>query len=85
MVLPSLVYIPEISIISRQENTWSVSHNDCRGKTPLSLSGKSHGFSLVASRTWGIFTSYGGDAHLKPVCVQQCQDACLVTMDTSGF
>ena len=25
--------------------------------------GKSHGFSRVAAGTWGIFSSYDGDAH----------------------
>ena len=28
--------------------------------------GKSHGFSRVAAGTWGIFSSYDGDAHSKP-------------------
>ena len=28
-------------------------------------SGKSHGFSRVAAGTWGIFSSYDGDAHSK--------------------
>ena len=27
--------------------------------------GKSHGFSQVAAGTWGIFSSYDGDAHSK--------------------
>ena len=27
--------------------------------------GKSHGFSRVAEGTWGIFSSYDGDAHSK--------------------
>ena len=27
--------------------------------------GKSHGFSRVAAGTWGIFSSYHGDAHSK--------------------
>ena len=27
--------------------------------------GKSHGFSRVAAGTWGIFSSYDGDAHSK--------------------
>ena len=26
---------------------------------------KSHGFSRVAAGTWGIFSSYDGDAHSK--------------------
>ena len=58
----------------------------CRGIGPhLLLSGKSHGFSRVASRTWDIFTINCGDAHLKLVCVQQRQDCCLVKMDTLGI
>ena len=27
--------------------------------------GKTHGFSRVAAGTWGIFSSYDGDAHSK--------------------
>ena len=27
--------------------------------------GKSHGFSRVVAGTWGIFSSYDGDAHSK--------------------
>ena len=27
--------------------------------------GESHGFSRVAAVTWGIFSSYTGDAHLN--------------------
>ena len=27
--------------------------------------GKAHGFSRVAAGTWGIFSSYDGDAHFK--------------------
>ena len=33
-------------------------------------SGKSHVFSQVAARTWGIFLSYGGDDPSKIVLVQ---------------
>ena len=47
--------------------------------------GKSHGFSQIAEGTWGIFSSYGGDAHLKCVFLQRSQDSCLVMMDTSGI
>ena len=37
-----------------------------RGIVPhLMSSGKSHGFSRVAAGTWGIFSSYDGDAHSK--------------------
>ena len=36
----------------------------CRGIGPhLMAMGKSHGFSRVAAGTWGIFSSYDGDAH----------------------
>ena len=39
----------------------------CMGIGPrLVARGKSHGFSRVASGTWGIYSSYGGDAHSKP-------------------
>ena len=38
----------------------------CRGIGPhLLASGKSHGFSRVVAGTWGIFSSYDGDAHSK--------------------
>ena len=38
----------------------------CRGIGPhLVARGKSHGFSLVAAGTWGIFSSYDGDDHSK--------------------
>ena len=30
---------------------------------------KSHGFSLVAARTWYIYSSYGSDGHSKLVFV----------------
>ena len=37
-----------------------------RGIGPhLVARGKSHGFSQVAAGTWGIFSSYDGDAHSK--------------------
>ena len=43
----------------------------CRGIGPhLAERGKSHGFSRVAAGTWGIFSSYGGDVHLKLEFVQ---------------
>ena len=38
----------------------------CRGIRPhLVATGKSHGFSSVEAGTWGIFSSYDGDAHSK--------------------
>ena len=56
----------------------------CRGIGPhLAGRVKSHGFSRVAPGTWGTFSSYGGEAHSKPVFVQRRQDSCLVTRDTS--
>ena len=43
----------------------------CRGIGPHILSrGKSHVFSLVAAGTWGIFSSYGANGHLKLGFVQ---------------
>ena len=39
---------------------------ECRGIRPhLVVRGKSHGFSRVGAGTWGIFSSYDGDAHSK--------------------
>ena len=38
----------------------------CRGFGPhLSAMGKSHEFSRVEAGTWGIISSYDGDAHSK--------------------
>ena len=57
----------------------------CRGiGPPLAVRGKSHEFSRVAAGTWCIFSSYGGDGHLKLGFVQRSQDSCLVMTDTSG-
>ena len=56
----------------------------CRGIGPhLSMRAKSHEFSRVTACTWGIFTSYGGDGHLKLGFVQRSQDSCLVMTDTT--
>ena len=48
----------------------------------LATSGKSHEFSRVAAGTWDIFSSYGGDGHLKLGFVQRSQDSCLVLRDS---
>ena len=57
----------------------------CRGIVPhLAARGKSHEFSRVAAGTWCIFSSYGGDGHLKLGFFQRSQDSCLVMTDTSG-
>ena len=57
----------------------------CRVIGPhLAARGKSHEFSRVAAGTCCIFSSYGGDDHLKLGCVQRSQDSCLVMTDTSG-
>ena len=57
----------------------------CRGIRPHPAArGKSHEFSRVAAGTWCIFSSYGGDGHLKFGFLQQRQDSCLVKTDTSG-
>ena len=38
----------------------------CRGIGPhLVARGKSHGFSRDAAGTWGIFSSYDGNAHFE--------------------
>ena len=37
----------------------------------LVASGKTHGFSRVAAGTWGIFSSYDGDAHSKRELVSE--------------
>ena len=50
----------------------------------LAARGKSHEFSRVAAGTWCIFSSYGGDGHVKLGFVQRSQDSCLFKMDTSG-
>ena len=43
----------------------------CRGIGPhLVGRGKSHGVYRVTAGTWGIFSSYGGDDHLKLGFVQ---------------
>ena len=57
----------------------------CRGIGPhLAARGKYNVFSRVAAGTWCIFSSYGGDGHLKLGFVQRRQDSCLVMTDTSG-
>ena len=57
----------------------------CRGIWPhLVVRGKSHGFSRVVAGTWGIFSSYDGDAHSKREFVYSSQDTCLGITDTSG-
>ena len=57
----------------------------CRGIGPhLAGRGMSHEFSRVAAGTWCIFSSYGGDGHLKLRFVQRRQESCLVMTDTSG-
>ena len=54
----------------------------CRGiGAHLAARGKSDEFSRVAAGTWGIFSTYGRDGHLKMAFVQRSQDSCLVTMD----
>ena len=57
----------------------------CRGIGPhLVAMGKSHEFSRVAAGTGCIFSSNGGDGHLKLGFVQGSQDSCLVMMDTAA-
>ena len=57
----------------------------CRGIGPyLPVRGKSPECSRVAAGTWYIFSSYGGDGHLKFGFVQRSQGSCLVMKDNSG-
>ena len=59
--------------------------HEMHGNRPSSCSeGKSHEFSPVAAGTCCIFSSYGGDGHLKLGFFQRSQDSCLVMMDTTG-
>ena len=45
--------------------------------------GMFQGISRVAAGTWGMFSSYSGDGHLKLHFVQRSQDSCLVRPETS--
>ena len=47
--------------------------------------GKSHDFSLVASRTWDIFSHDIMDGLTKVMLVQRHQESCLVERDSSAF
>ena len=58
----------------------------CREIKPhLPASVMCHGISRVAAGTWGIFSSYSGDCHLKFHFVERSQVSSLVTTDTSGI
>ena len=58
----------------------------CRGiGAHLDVRGKSHGYSRVVVRTWGIFSNYSRDGHSNLMFVQQRQNSCLVMRDTSGI
>ena len=58
----------------------------CRGIWPhLAARVKSRDFSRVMAGTWVIFSSYRTDGHLKLGFIQQSQDSCLVSTDTSGI
>ena len=58
----------------------------CRGIGPhLAARGKSHEFSRVAAGTWFIFSSYGGDGHLKLGFAQRSLDSSLVMTVISGI
>ena len=58
----------------------------CRGIGPqLAARGQSYGFLQAAEGTLGIFSSYGGEVYSKLEFVQQSQDTCLGTTDTSGM
>ena len=58
----------------------------CMGIWPhLVARQKSHDFSQVAAGTWGIFSSYSTDGLLKLGLIEQSQDSCLDSTETSGF
>ena len=50
--------------------------NQTHKEPHLVARGKSPEFSRVAAVTWGIFSSYGGDGHLKLRFVPRNQDSC---------
>ena len=56
-----------------------------RNRPHFAVRGMSHAISRVAAETWCIFVSYSGDGHSKLHFVQQSQDSCVVTRDTSGI
>ena len=59
--------------------------DEMQGIVPhLAAKGKSPEFSRVAAVTWCIFSSYGGDGHLKLGFVQRSQDSGLDIMVTLG-
>ena len=58
----------------------------CMGIEPhLPAREMSHGISLVAAGTLGIFSSYSRDGYLQVHFVHRSQDSCLVMTDTSGI
>ena len=70
------------SLIGKTQFLWT----QCREiGCHLTVRGKSHGFSRVAAGPWGIFSSYGGDVHLKLEFVQWSQDTSLGMRYTSGM
>ena len=67
-------------LIGKTQLLWT----QCRVIGPhLAEMEKSNGFSRVAARTWGIFSSYGGEVHSKLEFVQWSQDTCLGMRDSS--
>ena len=77
--------IREIEVLTSLIGNMELFNMKCKGIGPhLAARGKSHEFYRVAAGTWYIFSSYGGDGHLKLGFVQRSQDSCLVMTDMSG-
>ena len=57
---------------------WIALHQCRESKPHLPARGMCHRISRVTAGTWGIFSSYSGDGHLKLHFVQGSQDSCVV-------
>ena len=76
--------IREIEVLYVFDGNKELLSTKCSGIGPhLAASGKSHEFSRVAEGTSFIFSSYGGDGHLRLGFVPRSQDSCLVMTNTS--
>ena len=75
--------IREIEVLYVFNWEHGTAQHEMQGNRALSC-GERDEFSRVAAGTWCIFSSYGGDGHLKLGFVQRRQDSCLNMTDTSG-
>ena len=77
--------IREIEVLTSLIGNMELLNTKCRGIAPdLAAREKSHELFRVVAGTWCIFSSYGGDGHLKLGFVQRSQDSCLVMTDSTG-